>query len=47
MMRRVCRCWGSVAGGMDMWRSDREWRIDLLLVVIYLSLVVWIFKSIV
>ena len=46
-MRRVCWCWGSLAGGRDMWRPDREWRDDLVLVVNYLSLVAWIFKSMV
>ena len=45
MMRRVCRCWGSVAGWEGYVANDREWRVDLVMVVIYLSLVVWIFKA--
>ena len=47
MMRRICRSWDSVAAVRAMWRPDRERRVDLVLVVIFLSLVVWLFKSMV
>ena len=47
MRMRICKCWGSVVDGRDMWQPDRKQRVDWILVVICLSLVVWLFKSMV